>query len=84
MSLTEEDVKRIIQQNQPKSSGIDPDQVQWFVRSAFEEGWRMAGGDPATSPHFKDPVGWRAAWMKSSARSILTRNGMISGKDSWK
>ena len=86
MALTEEDVHRIMDERiaQAQQSQINPETVQWLVRSAFEEAWRMAGGDPALSPHDAPPVGWRAAWMDSIARNVLVRNGMISGEDSYK
>lgn len=83
MTLTEEDVKRIIAEN-TKPSNINPDVVQWLVRSSFEEGWRAAGGSQERSPHDQEPRGWRLAWMNSKARDVLVRNGMISGKDAWK
>lgn len=82
MSMTEEDVRRIIAES--NKSKIDPNAVQWLVRSAFEEAWRMAGGDPVSSHHAEEPKGWRIAWMNSDARRVLVRNGMISGEDSYK
>lgn len=82
MSLTEEDVRRIISESHaPK---IDPNAVQWLVRSAYEEAWRAAGGDPSQSHHADEPKGWRLAWLGSKVRSVLIRNGMISGEDSYK
>lgn len=84
--MTEEDIKRIIDEklSVERAKGFDPQRVQWLVRSAFEEAWRAAGGDPAQSPHDAEPVGWRAAWMRSTARNILVRNGIISGQDSYR
>ena len=83
MSLTEDDVRRIIAEHSA-NRGIQPETVQWLVRSAYEEGWRSGGGDPSTSHHAGPATGWRKAWLESSARGILVRNGMISGKDSYK
>jgi len=83
MTLTEEDVKRIVAEN-TKQSNINPDVVQWLVRSSFEEAWKMAGGSQEKSPNDQSPAGWRLAWMNSKARDVLVRNGMISGKDTWK
>lgn len=83
--MTEDDVRRIIGETlteQPR--GLDPQSVQWLVRSAYEEGWREAGGDDAVSHHSQAPTGWRSAWMLSKARSILKRQGMITGEDSYK
>lgn len=84
--MTEEDIKRIIDEKlaENKQQGFAPQKVQWLVRAAFEEAWRAAGGDPAKSPHDAEPVGWRAAWMKSTARNILVRNGIISGQDTYR
>lgn len=86
MALTEEDVHRIMDERlaAAQQSQINPETVQWLVRSAFEEAWRLAGGDPVASPHDEPPAGWRAAWMNSQARNVLVRNGMISGEDSYK
>ena len=83
MSLTEEDVKRIIA-DQSQARTMTGDTVQWLVRSAYEEGWRAAGGDTTRSPHTESPKGWRLAWLASTVRDTLVRNGMISGKDSYK
>ena len=83
MGLTEEDVKRIIaEQEKPRSHNND--MIQWAVRAAFEEAWRLAGGDPARSDPNLHPVGWRAAWMSSNARNLLVKNGLISGEDTYK
>lgn len=84
--MTEEDIKRIIDEklSAERAKSFDPERVQWLVRSSFEEAWRIAGGDPAQSPHDQTPVGWRAAWMKSNARSILVRSGIISGQDNYR
>ena len=86
MALTEDDVRRILDERlaQSQQSQINPETVQWLVRSAFEEAWRLAGGDPSPSPHDEPPAGWRLAWMNSQARNVLVRNGMISGEDSYK
>lgn len=86
--MTEEDVKRIIAEHafspRHEQRGLDPQTVQWLVRSAFEEAWRAAGGDPALSHHDATPIGWRLAWMQSNAREVLRRHGMISGQDTYK
>lgn len=86
MALTEEDVHRIMDERIAQSQGpqINPETVQWLVRSAFEEAWRLAGGDPISSQHDEPAVGWRAAWLNSQSRDVLVRNGMISGGDSYK
>lgn len=80
MSMTEEDVKRLV------AEGLqgNRDMTQWLVRAAYEEAWRAAGGSQEQSPHNELPKGWRDSWMKSSVRNILVRNGMISGGDAWK
>ncbi|MGZ7254024.1 hypothetical protein ACXWO5_10435, partial [Streptococcus pyogenes] len=78
-------VRRIIGETLTEQSrGLDPQSVQWLVRSAYEEGWREAGGDDAVSHHSEAPKGWRSSWMMSKSRSILKRQGMISGEDSYK
>ena len=83
--MNEEDIKRMIAEHlTDKTRGLSHDTVQWLVRSAYEEGWRAGGGDPAVSHHAEAPVGWRAAWMGSESRNTLMRNGMISGKDAYK
>ena len=83
--MNEEDVRRVIAEHlTDKPRGLSQDTVQWLVRSAYEEGWRAGGGDPAVSHHAAAPVGWRAAWMCSESRNTLVRNGMISGKDAYK
>lgn len=84
MSLTPDDVRALIAEHLTERNTIDPQSVQWMVRSAYEEGWRQAGGDPAVSHHSEAAVGWRAAWMQSKARSILIRQGLITGGESWK
>ena len=58
--------------------------LQFEIRAAYEEGWRAAGGDPIRSPAEKEPVGWRAAWMESSARRFLVANGINTGRVIWK
>ena len=58
--------------------------LQYEIRSAFEEGWRAAGGNPIRSPSEKSPVGWRLAWIGSKARAFLVANGIITGKVTWK
>jgi len=58
--------------------------LQYEIRAAYEEGWRDAGGDPVRSTYEDDPVGWRAAWMKSKAREFLVANGINTGRMKWK
>lgn len=58
--------------------------LQFEVRRAFEEGWRLAGGDPRSSPYDQPNVGWRAAWVNSQARKFLVDNGIITGLVKWK
>jgi len=58
--------------------------MQYKFRQAFEEGWRMAGGDPLRSPWNKEPVGWRKAWIESQSRAWLVENQIISGDDLWR
>lgn len=84
--MTEEDVKRIISErlDAPDTRLMRPEIVQWLVRFSFETAWRAAGGDPVDSPHDQEPVGWRAAWLKSEPRAILVRNGVISGQDGYR
>lgn len=83
--MTEDDVRRIIGETlTERQQTIDPNTVQWLVRSAYEEGWREAGGDDSVSHHSQSPTGWRSAWMLSKARELLRRQGMISGEDSYK
>ena len=78
--MTEDDVRAMIAESMDQHRGM----TQWLVRAAFEEAWKMSGGDPVQSSHDQEPVGWRAAWMKSAARNMLVRNNMISGGDTWK
>ena len=78
--MTPEEVRAMIQEE----LGQKNETIQWIVRSAFEEGWRLGGGSPERSPHYEQPKGWRLAWMNSQARNILVRNGMISGSEEWK
>lgn len=80
--MTPEEVKQLIREEM--RGKINPEIFQWLTRAAFEEGWRLGGGSQESS-HFSDePKGWRAAWMDSQARSVLIRNGIISGEDSYK
>ena len=58
--------------------------LQYEIRAAYEEGWSDGGGDPIRSPHEQEPVGWRAAWMKSRARKFLVANGINTGAVRWK
>lgn len=83
-TLTEDDVRSLIAEHLTERNRIDPESVQWLVRSAYEEGWRDGGGDPAISEHDAPAIGWRAAWISSKARSLLVRQGFITGGDSWK
>ena len=74
---------------EPKSKDFyenDPifHRLQYEIRAAFEEGWRAAGGDPVRSPHNQGPVGWRLAWINSSARKFLVANGINTGRVRWK
>lgn len=78
--MTEEDVKRLIGDALNGQRG----QVQWMVRAAYEEGWRDAGGSNEKSRHDEPARGWRKAWLESSARNMLVRNGLISGDESWR
>ena len=83
--MTEEDVKRIIAEHLvPPRHNAEPALVQWLVRAAYEEGWRAGGGDDTHSSHLDEPVGWRLAWLGSSARGVLIRNKLIDGRDVWK
>lgn len=58
--------------------------LQYEIRAAYEEGWRNAGGDQIRSPFGQEPVGWRAAWLKSKARAFLVANGINTGLVRWK
>lgn len=58
--------------------------LQYEIRAAFEEGWRAAGGDPIRSPAGQVAVGWRRAWIESTARAFLVANGINPGNVSWK
>lgn len=78
--MTPEAVKAMIQEE----LGQKNETIQWIVRSAFEEGWRLGSGSTERSLHYEEPKGWRLAWMSSQARNILVRNGMISGEDDYK
>lgn len=83
--MTEDDIRRIVAETlTERQPSLDPQSVQWLVRNAYEEGWREAGGDDSVSHHSQPAVGWRSAWMLSKARSILKRQGMITGEDSYK
>lgn len=91
MTMTEDDVKRIVGDMMLKQRHADTGEldrlkhlVQWAVRDAFNEAWIEAGGDPVESHHSKPPVGWRAAWMKSRSRAVLVRQGLLSGEDTYK
>jgi hypothetical protein len=53
-------------------------QFQYFMRLAFEEGYR-AGNIGVTTPNE-----WRNDWMNSTGRRFLLENGLISGKDDYK
>lgn len=77
--MNEAPLRRIDYENDPIFQ-----RLQFEVRRAFEEGWRAAGGDPVRSPSFDQPVGWRMAWIGSSARKFLIENGIITGKVTWK
>lgn len=58
--------------------------LQYEIRAAFEEGWRAAGGDPIRSPADQVAVGWRRAWIESTARAFLVANGINPGNVTWK
>lgn len=82
--MTEEDIKRAEGSYQPRTMTVDPEIVQWFMRSSYEEGWRDAGGDPIRSHHADEPKGWRLGWLNSKTREALIRQGLISGQDSYR
>ena len=68
---------------QPLDNGIDYlhdpvfQQVQYYVRLAFEEGYR------AVMPH-APPHAWKLDWRNSIARKFLLDNGMITGNEGYK
>jgi hypothetical protein len=63
----------------PVDYAVDPvfQQVQYYVRLAFEEGYRAA--KPATVKNE-----WRPDWFNSIARKFLLDNGLISGNEDYK
>lgn len=83
--MTPDEVKQLIQGELGTTNrALTADFVQWLARSAFEAGWRAGGGDPVESPHTETARGWRSAWLSSEPRSILVRNGIISGSEGWR
>ena len=67
-------------ETQPIDYATDPvfHQFQYYMRMAFEEGYR-AGNIGVTQPNE-----WREDWLKSAPRKWLVDNGLISGNDAWR
>lgn len=67
-------------ETQPIDYATDPvfQQFQYYMRMAFEEGYR-AGNIGVTQSNE-----WREDWLKSAPRKWLVDNGFISGKDAWR
>jgi hypothetical protein len=63
----------------PIDYATDPifQQVQYYVRLAFEEGYRAA--KPATVKNE-----WKPDWFNSTGRNFLLDNGLITGNEGYK
>lgn len=66
-------------QKPPINYADDPvfQKVQYYVRLAFEEGYRSA--NPSTKSNE-----WRNAWINSTGRKFLLDNGLITGEEGYK
>ena len=67
-----------------KIKKINVEIAQFFMRQAFEEGFRAAGGLRGISRTNPNKGRWFDSWMKSKTRSMLVENGVISGDDAWR
>lgn len=78
MSLTEEDVRRIIGEHMatPRHDEVAAARnfAQWAVRAAYEECWNT----------LKAEGSYLESWKASTMREILVRQGFISGEDDYR
>lgn len=58
-------------------SKIDAGVAQYFMRQAFEEGYRAANGGDGRSKINPDKGQWFDHWVTSQTRAVLVANGLI-------
>jgi hypothetical protein len=63
----------------PINYATDPvfQQFQYYVRLAFEEGYRAGKPDTIRNE-------WRDNWQPSKCRAFLVENGLITGNEGYK
>jgi hypothetical protein len=59
-------------------SKIDAQLAQYYMRQAFEEGYRAADQSSVTKED------WFPHWCNSQTRDVLLRNGLITGLEGYK
>lgn len=66
-----------------RTTKVDAEVAQYFMRQAFEEGFRAAGGSGRSK---LDPGKgkWFDHWVQSQTRAVLVANGLISEKVTYK
>lgn len=67
-----------------KPTKIDINAAQYYMRQAFEEGFRAAGGNRGQSVISPERGKWFDSWVVSKTRATLVSNGAIDGTEGYK
>jgi hypothetical protein len=76
--INETDIEAMLPDVPPKVRKVNADIAQYYMRQAFEEGYRAAHGGKVTK------ADWFPHWLKSQTRAVLVANGLITGLEGYK
>ena len=63
---------------------IDAEIAQYYMRQAFEEGYRAATTNAEKSIIDPKKGKWFDHWLTSQTRAVLVENGLITGLEGYK
>lgn len=67
-----------------KTSKVNAQLVAYYVRQAFEEGYRSNGGCNGKSTESPSKGKWFDHWLNCDARQVLVENGLINQEDDYR
>ena len=78
--ITQDDIDAFADEPIARPTKIRADVAQYYMRQAFEEGFRAA-----YHGHIRPTKDmWFHHWLASQTRGVLVANGLITGKEGYK